>query len=139
MDVIERTIRLWQERGVGLNPPASTTDLDTLRDLFGREVPEDIRDFYHRANGMPENVYDQHEVSFWPISRIRQEYVNAPGDGLGFADFLVGSWRFLFVVDASGVTIVTENVAPGSPYRPIGSFSEFLKRYEASAGDLGVL
>lgn len=139
MNVVERTIRSWQENGVDLNPPASSVDIQTLRDLLKCEVPDDIREFYGRANGMPAYVYDQHQVSFWSISTIRDEYTKSPDRMVGFADFLIFSWRFLFVVDKSGVTIATENVRPGSRPKALGSFSQFLQWYEARPDELGVL
>jgi len=139
MGIVERTIRSWQERRVELNPPASAADLQTLGHLLRREIPNDVRDFYLYANGMPAHVYDQHEVSFWSIPKIREECAESQEKMVGFADFLIYSWRFLFAVDESGVTIMTENVPPGSPVEALGSFSEFLQRYEANPCDLGVL
>jgi hypothetical protein len=139
MSVVKRTIRAWQENGVQLNPPASAADFQALRRLLKHEVPDDVRDFYRGANGMAAHECDQHMVSFWSIPTICEEYAKSPEGMIGFADFLIFSWRFLFVVDERGVTVVTENVAPGSPPKGLGSFSEFLERYEGSPDDLGVL
>ena len=78
--------------------------------MLGMELPKDILEFYSLANGRPDMSYDDHEVSFWSISKIREEHGKWNDSELGFADFLIHSWRFVFRVDARGVFVLSENV-----------------------------
>jgi hypothetical protein len=96
--------------------------------LLGCDLPDDLREFYALANGMPD-TYDEHQVSFWSISRIGTE-LHCWADGrLGFADVLINSWRFVYEVTAGRVAVLSENVPPGRPMRNIGTFDQFVETY----------
>jgi hypothetical protein len=129
MSIIQEIIQAWRRNGVELNPGASPDELELLRELFHCEVPADIREFYADANGMPTNVYDGHQVSFWSISKICEQHHAAADMEIGFADFLIDSWRFIFRVDGDRVIVVSENVSPGSLTENLGTFGNFLKLY----------
>src|SRR4051812_15884486 len=114
MSIIQESIHAWRRSAVELNPGASPGEMEALRELFLRDVPADIREFYASANGMPDNVYDDHEVSFWSISKICERRDHDARTDIGFADVLIESWRFMFRVDGDRVVVVSENVTPGS-------------------------
>jgi hypothetical protein len=129
MGAVQRLVATWEQRGTALNPGASNAELDELRVLLGGLLPADIREFYSLANGMPNGTYDDHQVSFWSISKIREQQRECGGAHLGFADFLIDSWRFTFHVADFGVVVVSENVAPGQPMDTLGCFNDFLEIY----------
>jgi SMI1 / KNR4 family (SUKH-1) len=139
MSIIQETIQAWRRNGVEMNPGASAHDLQALRELFQCEVPADIREFYANANGMCTDVYDEHEVSFWSISKICAQRDAVADMEIGFADFLIESWRFMFRIEGNSVIVVSGNVSPGSPTENLGTFSDFLKLYVTSPDALRIL
>ena len=139
MSIIQEIIQTWRRNGVEMNPGASADDLQALRELFQCEVPADIREFYVDANGMCTDVYDEHEVSFWSISKICAQRDAEADMEIGFADFLIESWRFMFRIEGNSVIVVSGNVSPGSPTESLGTFGDFLKLYVTSPDALRIL
>ena len=137
--MIQETIQAWRRNGVEMNPGASPDELQALRDLLQCAIPADIREFYANANGMCTDVYDEHEVSFWSISKICAQRDAVADMEIGFADFLIDSWRFMFRVEGDRVIVVSGNVSPGSPPENLGTFSDFLKLYVTSPDALRIL
>ena len=90
---------MWRREGIELNAGASKAELDDLRATLGRQLPDDVREFYTLVNGMPDLIYDAHFVSFWSIEKIRQELGKWSNPEIGFADFLIHSWRFILRSD----------------------------------------
>jgi hypothetical protein len=138
MSAVEDLVTKWRHEGLELNPGASQAELDDLRALLGRELPDDVREFYSLVNGMPDLIYDRHFVSFWSIGKIRQEYGNWHEREVGFADFLIHSWRFILRADDAGVTVFSENVAPGQPPQNLGRFGDFLAAYQTDPSRFGM-
>ena len=138
MSIIQEIIQAWRRDGMELNPGASPDEIELLGELFHCEVPADIREFYANANGMPIDEYDGHQVSFWSISKICEQRETADRE-IGFADFLINSWRFIFRVRGDSVIVVSENVSPGSPMENLGTFSNFLELYVTSREALQIL
>jgi hypothetical protein len=139
MTFAQQLVARWRQHGVPLNPSASPADLNDLRPLLGCELPQDIREFYSLANGMPDLTYDEHEVSFWSISKIRTEVHNWGDTRLGFADFLIDSWRFIFEVNDGGVVDLSENVPVGRPMQNLGTLDQFLETYLTDPSWLSVM
>jgi hypothetical protein len=137
--IIQEIIQEWRRSAVELNPGATPNDIAALRELLHCDVPADIREFYTNANGMPNNVYDEHVVSFWSISKICERRRTIADIEIGFADFLIDSWRFIFRVEGGSVIVVSENVSPGSPMENLGTFSNFLEQHITSSDALGIL
>ena len=135
----ERLVAQWKREKVALNAGATEGELDELRALFQFEVPEDIRSLYVLANGMPDLVYDSHQVAFWSIAKICDQRNGGWKDNeIGFADFLVYSWRFIFRPSGGLVTVVSENVRPREPMKTLGRFADFLEQYLSDPRSLGV-
>jgi hypothetical protein len=139
MSIIQEIIQAWRRDGVELNPGASPDEIELLRGLFHCDVPADIREFYANANGMPTDEYDGHQVSFWSISKMYEQRETVADREIGFADFLIDSWRFIFRVEGDSVIVVSENVPPGSPMENLGTFSNFLELYVTSPDALQIL
>ena len=141
VSVAQRVVETWRTTGISLNAGASRTDLEDLSALLQLDVPADICEFYGLANGMPDLVYDDHQVRFWSISKIREEHQHGTwGDAeIGFADFLINSWRFIFRVVDNQVIVVSENVRLGDPMESLGSFSDFLEIYLTDSMRLCIL
>jgi hypothetical protein len=139
MSIIQEVIQKWRRYGVELNPGASPDEIELLRELFHCEVPADIREFYANANGMPIHEYDGHQVSFWSISKICEQRETVADSEIGFADFLINSWRFIFRVEDDSVIVVSENVSSDSPMENLGTFSNFLELYVTSPDALQIL
>ena len=137
--IVQRLVATWRERRVPLNSGASQAELADLSRMLGMELPKDIREFYSLANGMPDMSYDDHEVSFWSISKIREEHGKWNDSELGFADFLIHSWRFVFRVDDRGVFVLSENVALGQSKDDLGRVSDVFEIYLENPSRLGVL
>ena len=137
MSAAEDLVTRWRCEGLELNPSASQAELDDLRALLGRELPDDIREFYSLANGMVEGMCDLHFVSFWSIGQIRREYGEADTE-IGFADFMIYSWRFIFRADDAGITVFCDNVAPGQPLQNLGRFGDFLEAYLTDPSRFGM-
>jgi hypothetical protein len=138
MSPVEALIRRMQMK-VTLNPGATADELESLHNLLGSPLPDDVRTFYSLANGMPDLNYDHHEVSFWSIEKMRTQRTRWPNGEVGFADFLIDSWSFIFLPSARGVVVATENVEPGNPPREIGTFTSFADIYLRAPEELGVL
>lgn len=138
MSPVEALVEQLRQR-VQLNPPAIKTELDRLQDLLGAALPDDVVTFYSLANGMPDFAYDDREVSFWSIEKMHTEKSQRHDDRVGFADFLISSWRFLFRPSERGIIVATENVEPGSPPEAIGTLTEFAAVYLARPSQLRIL
>jgi hypothetical protein len=135
----ELVVEQWRHDRVALNPGASAAELNDLASLIQRDLPRELRDFYSLANGMPDLTYDAHQVSFWSIAKIRQQQGGVWGDSeLGFADFLIDSWRFIFRTRKDDIIVVSENVRVGEPLEVHGNFSEFLQIYLSDAPRLRI-
>jgi hypothetical protein len=70
MGSIQDLVATWRAKGVRLEPPATESELAALEAAFGVKLPRDVREFYLEANGMSDLEYDDHEMSFWSISKI---------------------------------------------------------------------
>lgn len=79
------------------------------------------------------------QVSFWSISKICEQRETVADREIGFADFLINSWRFIFRVEGDSVIVVSENVSPGSPMENLGTFSNFLELYVTRPDALQIL
>lgn len=133
--VVEQVVEMWRCDGVALNPPAAQSDFEDLRTLLGIEIPGDVRAFYSAANGMTHLTYDGHQVSFWSITKMREQR-DLWGDArVGFADFLIDSWRFIFHVNSGNVVVLHE----GEDMQEIGSFHRFLELYLCADPALRIL
>ncbi len=139
MDIVDAVIERWKREGVVLNPGAAGRDLKELEELLGVPLPEEFRSLYSKANGMSESTYDSHLVSFWPISRIREELEKGGGKVVGFADVSIDSWRFVFRISPDGIQVLSENVAPGLEPEVIGLFRDFLSFYLNDSDRLGII
>ena len=139
--VLARVQEKWRASSVPLNPGASATELNRLRDLLGIELPADVQRFYAVANGMADHAgAGVYLVSFWSIDRIcREQDVCSGSDAMGafadvaFADVLIYSWCFRFRVRAQRLHVV----ADGQPWE-FDDFSSFLHAYLTKPQDLGV-
>jgi hypothetical protein len=137
MSAVESVIRKWKGDLLPLKPGASEAELAVLSDVLGIPLPEDVREFYATMNGMEDRVHDSHIVSFWSIDRIRSEAesgVRAP-----FADVLIDSWRFVFSRTATGLVVLSENVAPEASEEHLGTFSDFLWAYVRTPNKIGIV
>ncbi len=141
MNAIARLVERWRSAGVPLEPPASTSDLLALETALAAPLPVDVAAFYKLANGMPDLVYDAHEVSFWSIARSLAEREsrngadpNGPFSDLAIADFLINSWFFNLRVQNGSVTLFVE----GSE-EEVQSLSALAARYVDAPGSLPVL
>ena len=100
-DPIADVVVWWRNTGAPLNPPAEDDDLGDLARFFEGLVPADVDRFYRLANGMVECGMDDHEVSFWSITRVVTENdvqggsdAHGPYRDVAFADWMIESWRF---------------------------------------------
>ena len=131
-DPIENVVTWWRTTGIELNPPAGDDELTALAHFIGRSVPDEVRHFYHLADGMVDFAADAHEVSFWSIERILSENDTRAGvDGSGpyrdiaFADFMIDSWRFyLRLRPDEAVSVYAEEGGPEAM-----SLSDFFTLY----------
>ena len=57
---------------------------------------------------------------------------------IGFADFMMHSWRVIIRSDDAGVTVFWENVAPGQPPEKLGRFGDFIDAYQADPSRFGM-
>lgn len=129
MNPVATFISKLSSEGIPLNPGATESELRQLEELLGVPLPDDVREFYQTANGIPEDQLGPHMVGFWSIPRIQKELASW-GDGrVGFADVMISSWRFIFQPTQVGLMVFTENVPSGEPLSEIGSFSQFLSAY----------
>jgi hypothetical protein len=95
-DPIARLVASWRAEGVALNPGASRSQLSSLANVLQTPLPDDVAAFYTLANGMTDNEWDNHCVSFWSIERIIAERQETGPEEIGFADFLINSWYFVY-------------------------------------------
>jgi hypothetical protein len=129
MKAIETVFARWHDSRTALNDGATQAQFHELEGMLGGSLPDDVRAFYARANGMPDFSADSHMVCFWSIERMRTEADARKIDGLAFADFSIDAHRFIFRKTKNGFSVFSNNVAPGSGLEEIGSFSTFLNLY----------
>jgi hypothetical protein len=125
-DPIDRLVNEWRVAGVKLNRSASERQLAQLEVLLGVPLPSDVARFYGLANGMIDYETDHHRVSFWSIERIMQERNETGPSEIGFADFLINSWYFVYrPISARSVQIGWHS----EPSESLPSLTAFLQAY----------
>ena len=129
MNKVDEVFAHWRDTGTALNNGATQAQLHDLEALLGGSLPEDVRAFYTRANGMPDDSSDPHMVCFWPIAKIRAEAEAQKIIGVAFADFSIDAHRFIYRNTKNGFAVFSSNVVPGSDFEEIGSFATFLNFY----------
>jgi hypothetical protein len=59
MNSIAALLQLWEEQRMDLDPPASRSELARLASVLGAPVPQDLEEFYRRADGMRDPEMDR--------------------------------------------------------------------------------
>lgn len=138
--VIDAVLGRWTTIGVGVNPAANKADLDRLAEGPGHPLPEDVRYFFSRANGMAGGEPERETMAcFWPIEKILGDPwkpagtdSRGPFQDLAFADVLLDSWFVCFRTrPGQGITVHVEAALLELP-----SLEEFLRRYLADPRSL---
>src|SRR6267142_653744 len=104
VSVIDAVLQKWRAAGVAANPSASEADLDRLADALGYPLPDDVRYFFSRANGMAGGEPERETMAcFWPIEKMLGDPWSPAGtdsrgpfQDLAFADVLLDSWFVCF-------------------------------------------
>ena len=131
----ERLVSAWLSRNVKLNPPAGSTEICKLEQVFGGPIPHDLAAFYSLANGMADYETDKYCMSFWSINRILNEMHKGKPTEIWFADFMICSWGFFYRPIEVGRLII------GSDYDSnlaLPSFGTFLDLYLNDPKQLGL-
>jgi hypothetical protein len=122
-------VQEWRAQQVPLNRGASARELRVLEDLLGMRLPDDLAALYSLANGMQDYAHDQHHVSFWSIQRMVADRNDNGPDEIGFADFLIGSWYFVYKPNPPAAVTVCWQSDPGES---LPSVSAFLEAYAST-------
>jgi hypothetical protein len=154
--VIDELKNYWMRAGVKFRPPASEDSVRDFESRYGVVMPPELRDYFFTFDGLEDEEWDNDMISFWPLHRVG----NAP-EVLGrhgglpdyraivqtlphsesyfvFADYLCFSHVYAFQL-----TKVPSKKSPviwigsGDSFGKLAnSFSDFLKKYLLSPGDL---
>jgi hypothetical protein len=140
VSVIEAVVQKWSAASVAVNRGASKADLDRLADALGFPLPDGVRYFFSRANGMAGGEPERETMAcFWPIEKILGDPWSPSGtdsqgpfQDLAFVDVLLDSWFVCFRTrPGQGITVHVEAALLELP-----SLEEFLRRYLAEPRSL---
>jgi hypothetical protein len=141
MGSIQDLVATWRAKGVRLEPPATESELAALEAAFGVRLPRDVREFYLEANGMSDLEYDDHEMSFWSISKILSDPGRSEGQDpngafsdFPMADFLLDSCFLSFRVRSGSVSLFLEGTG-----EEFANLSSFVSRYLEAPESLSIL
>jgi SMI1/KNR4 family protein SUKH-1 len=119
------------------NHPESWCSDDSLghfEALLGIRLPDDLVTFYKTADGMPEYVYDQYQVSFWSIDHILKETAMNPPISVNrqreipFADFMIESYRYVLRVTGGELRVGFDFDTDDEEVSLEGFFRRYLER-----------
>lgn len=136
--MIDRLLTAWRQGGVAVNAGASIADLDWLADHVGAPLPDDVREYFRRSDGMADDSLDEHVACFWSIERIRRETGVqshwAEARLTPIADVLIDSWFICLRRNDDGRVVV----ASDPPNFELASFSVLIERYLTAPETLGL-
>ena len=64
---IESTIQKWSAEGVCYQRGAVWFEVQLFENFYGVLLPDDLKEFFLRVNGMANWEWDKDQVSFWPL------------------------------------------------------------------------
>jgi hypothetical protein len=134
-NLLNATLTRWREERIGLEPPATDDDIETLEMRLGVKLPAAFEQFLRVLGGMKDGETDRDLMRFWPLRELvpLSDLLPTQDRELGatflvFADWSISALHYGvgvvstnsgLVVQTNGVTVVT--VAP--------SFKDFLDDY----------
>ncbi len=154
--VIDELKSYWMSTRVKFRPPASLDAVGDFESRYSVIMPQELRDYFLTFDGLEDEEWDNDMISFWPLHRIgnipevlgrhggfpdyRAIVQNLPNSEsyFVFADYLCFSHVYAFQLatessEKSPVMWIGSGVSFG---KLADSFSDFLKKYLLSPGDL---
>jgi len=132
----------WLSEHVALNPGVSDLQLSSFEARYHVCLPQDLRNYFLRTNGMDVNAVGRDLVRFWSLEELRPLSKEAPqlvdrddpaaGKSLFvFADYSI--WAFAYAIRLGSVPEDNEVfvISGTSPDKIADSFSEFVDLYLA--------
>jgi hypothetical protein len=125
-------VATWRDAGLQLE----ATTRSGVEDFERRnrlELPSEFAAFYEAQNGMPDGVYDAHDIRFWPLTEVRAaaEELHQAGNALDgyyvFADYSL--WAHAYAIRLSGLPDDVVIVGGDAPIQVAPSFASFLEKY----------
>ena len=103
-DWIREAIKLWEDYGVKMNPPATAADVEKAETILSYVFPDDFKALYAVVNGFVDYDWQEHMFSFWSLDIIIEEFAkNHDKNLIGFCDFLIMSHVIGFKRNAAGI------------------------------------
>jgi len=133
MESLGRLKSLWASQGIECGVPATRAELAEFEERHRVCLPDDLREYFLRVNGMARNQWwqwDEDLINFYPLADlVRCEETAGPTARFIFADYSISAHEY-------AVELTTAPPPSGAVYA-IGlgpvliarTFSEFLTRY----------
>jgi hypothetical protein len=141
MSVGENLKRHWSSHDVEINRGASEGELNSFEAKYGVVLPEDLRDYFLRVNGMPAGVVDDGMIRFWTLEEVKavpegapaysdSHYVENPSSLFLFADYSI--WANAYAIRLGKIALESNEIVIigyESPVTISQSFAEFVDIY----------
>ncbi len=90
----------WQRTNIKLEKGASKNEIAATEKVVGIRFPMAFVELYSLANGFTDSEMNEHMISIWPLSRIKDEYADSDDKNfVGFCDYLTSSHHIGFSKD----------------------------------------
>jgi SMI1/KNR4 family protein SUKH-1 len=126
-------VNKWQAAGTVVGEGASGADIRSFEAKFNVELPDDVRAYLKRVDGMASRDYPEDLIRFWQLNEFECARASE-GQGavfvgwLVFADFLIDSHFYAFRAGRSSAGEVA--IGGGEELLPVASsFAEFIDHY----------
>ena len=135
MELLGRLKSVWASQGIECGVPATQAELAEFEEHYRVCLPDDLREYFLRINGMARNKWwqwDEDLINFYPLAHlVRCDEATGPTVRFIFADHSISAHEYAVEL------LITAAPSPSGAIYAIGSgpvliartFSEFLTRY----------
>jgi hypothetical protein len=130
--ILTAVSRRWREQGLNVALGASIAEVRSFESMFQVQCPADFVTYLLTLGGMPEGVWDEHLIRFWPLDEIRpvggETNPMAHSGYFVFADYSISALEFGIHLSIPSRPVVALIGGP-APKAVASSFTEFLSLY----------
>ena len=133
MESLGRLKSVWASQGIECAVPATHAELAEFEEGHRVCLPDDLREYFLRVNGMARNEWwqwDDDLINFYPLAElIRCEETAGQTARFVFADHSISAHEYAVELTASLPLSGSVYVIGSGPVLIARTFSEFLARY----------
>lgn len=142
--IIDVLKKHWTTQGIAFGPPVFMDDIEAFERKYSVLLPEDVREYLLKINGMNCNCCDENLIRFWSLSEVTPlselgDYRRHPESPyyFVFADWSLSAREYAIRLSSDPSAKNTVVVTDSPAVEVAKSFQEFIQHY--LAGNAAVL